>query len=505
MMTFRELEQLLHADAAFGPGSCCIPKNAEGAFASVTEDSRAVAQGALFVAALGEQVDGHAFVSDAKARGAVAVLGELTCIDDLAGLPYISVPHARLALGLVAHALAGDPSRAMTVVGVTGTNGKSSTVALIHHVFEACGIRAAHFGTLGYALDGETLSASHTTPFGETLAELFGKARDAGCTHIVMEISSHALEQERVAGIEFDVGAFTNLTQDHLDYHGSLEAYLASKLRLFERIEGPERFTVVNREDPAADKFVEASAVSCMTFGEGGDCVATNIRHEMQRTLFDLRSPWGEAQISLSLLGLHNVSNALCAITVCGGLGLPLDGIVSGIESLQNVPGRFERIDEGQDFQVVVDYAHTEDGLRNVLQAARELCGERVLVVFGCGGDRDRGKRPKMAAAAAELADFSVITSDNPRSEDPEQILVDVERGMQRAGKEKERDYLVIGDRAEAIAHAIAMAKPGDFVMVAGKGHEDYQIIGTERIHFDDREVARTVLSEMSTRAPGGK
>lgn len=504
-MTSSELERLFHADAAFGPGVCRIPGNAELSFASITEDSRAVAEGTLFVAAQGEQADGHDFVPDAKARGAVGVLGELSGIDELAGLPYITVPHARRALGIVAHALVGDPSRAMTVVGVTGTNGKSSTVALIQHVFEACDLCAANFGTLGYALDGETLSASHTTPSGEALAKLFGKARDAGCTHVSMEISSHALEQERVAGIDFDVGAFTNLTQDHLDYHGSLEAYRTSKLRLFEGIQGPDRFTVVNRADPAADHFINASAAPCVTFGEGGDCVAVNISHELQQTRFDLQSPWGEAQINLSLLGLHNVANALCAITVCGGLGLPLEGIVSGIESLANVPGRFERIDEGQDFQVIVDYAHTEDGLRNVLHAARELCSKRVLVVFGCGGDRDRGKRPKMAAAVAELADFSVLTSDNPRSEDPERILVDVERGMLSANKEKECDYLVIADREEAITRAIAMAKPGDFVMIAGKGHEDYQIIGTDRIHFDDREVARTVLSEMSARSSGGK
>lgn len=504
MMTFRELEQLLRDDAVFGPGLCHIPENVEASIAQVTEDSRTVSAGTLFVAAHGEQADGHAFVSDAKARGAVAVLGELSDTDELAGLPYVSVPHARRALGIVAQALAGNPSHSMKVVGVTGTNGKSSTVAIIHQVLEACGLRVAQFGTLGYTLDGETRSASHTTPTGEALARLFGEARDAGCTHVTMEISSHALDQQRVAGIDFDVAAFTNLTQDHLDYHGSFEAYLESKLQLFKGIAGPDRFTVVNGTDPSSQFFMQASSAPCVTFGEGGDCAASDIRHEAQRMRFNVNTPWGGAPVSLSLLGSHNVQNALCAIAVCGGLGLPLKDIIRGIKSVENVPGRFERIDEGQDFQVVVDYAHTDDGLRNVLQAARTVCTERVIAVFGCGGDRDRGKRPKMAAAVARHADFSVITSDNPRTEEPGQILLDVERGMQAAEKEKESDYLVIGDRKEAIAHAISLAQPGDFVLIAGKGHEDYQIIGSERIRFDDREVARRILSGISTNSSGG-
>ncbi len=309
-----------------------------------------------------------------------------------------------------------------------------------------------------------------------------------------MEVSSHALEQERVAGIEFSAGVFTNLTQDHLDYHNDMEGYLREKLKLFERIDAPGGFTVVNVDDPNGHHFVGASRVQCHTYGETGDCRAERVRVEMRHTSFVAQTPWGEMEIAMRLLGSHNVSNALAAITVGGALGIPLDTIAEGIASVDSVPGRFEHIHAGQDFQVIVDYAHTEDGLRNVLEAAREVCSGRVICVFGCGGDRDKGKRPKMAAVSAELADYSIATSDNPRTESPERILLDVEVGLQHAGKKRDDDYLVFVDRGDAIRRALEIAEPGDLVMIAGKGHEDYQILGDERIHFDDREVARSLL-----------
>lgn len=468
------------------------------AVSAVTSDSRAVTPGALFVALKGERTDGHAHADEARARGAVAVMGERAGLKELAGLPYIEVPHARRALALIAHRLAGDPSRGMTVIGVTGTNGKSSTVFLIHHILKFHGIASAHFGTLGYTIGDQTIVAPHTTPFAEDLADMFRQARDAGCTHVVMEASSHALEQERVAGIEFSVGVFTNLTQDHLDYHKDMENYLAEKRKLFERIEGPGKFTVVNLDDPYGKRFVGASRVQCYTYGREGDCRASDVRIGADRTSFLAETPWGKVEINTRLLGSHNVSNALAAIAVTGALGIPLSDIAAGIESLHSVPGRFEHVDAGQDFQVIVDYAHTEDGLRNVLRAAREICRGRIICVFGCGGDRDKGKRPKMAAAAAELADYAIVTSDNPRTESPERILLDVEVGLQHAGKKRGDDYAVYLDRREAIQHALGMARSGDLVMIAGKGHEDYQIIGEERIHFDDREVARDLLEAIS-------
>ena len=461
---------------------------------SVTEDSRRAVPGALFVAAPGVRSDGHDHAAEAAAKGAVAILGEHAGLAELNGLPYFHVSNARKALGIVAHALAGNPTCGMTVIGVTGTNGKTSSVFLIKSILSACGLPAGSFGTLGYTFGDTTVAADHTTPFGEDLAALFRRASDAGVRHVAMEASSHAIAQERIAGIEFMAALFTNLTQDHLDYHATMDAYCEAKLGLFRRIEGAGRFTVVNADDPHAPRFVEASRVPCHTFGRQGDCRATKIRADLKRTSFHLTSPWGTAEIETSLLGAHNVMNVLGAITVCAALGQPLEAIARGVAALKAVPGRFEHVESAHPFQVVVDYAHTEDGLRNVLNAARAICKERVIVVFGCGGDRDKTKRPKMAAAAAQLADYSIITSDNPRTEDPERILLDIESGIQHAGKRKTDDYLVFLDRAEAIQRGIDMARPGDLVLIAGKGHEDYQIVGTTRVRFDDREVARTIL-----------
>jgi len=486
-MKLTQIPELLHCEPVPAP---------DLEIAAVTEDSRRVAPGAVFVAVPGARTDGHAYVRQAVEAGAIAVVGARPEAGQVHGVPYFGVENPRRAVGLLAHAVAGWPSLDMKVAGITGTNGKSSTVALVQRALEVGGHRAAAFGTLGYDIAGARTAARHTTPFAEDLAAMFKQAREAHQTHVVMEVSSHALDQDRVAGIDFDVAAFTNLTQDHLDYHGDMDAYRRAKLRLFERIEGAGRFTVVNRDDASADAFIAASHVDCFTFGNRGDCRATEIRIEVSGTRFHAATPWGDTDIAMRLLGEHNVSNALCALAICGGLGVPINRIAQGIGSLESVPGRFEYVDAGQDFLVVVDYAHTEDGLRNVLLAARALRPKRIILVFGCGGDRDRTKRPKMAAVAAELADYAVITSDNPRSEDPARIILDIESGIQHAGKKKGDDYLVFADRAEAIRRAIGMAEPGDLVLIAGKGHEDYQIIGTERIHFDDREVARRMLKE---------
>ncbi|MCX5758677.1 MAG: UDP-N-acetylmuramoyl-L-alanyl-D-glutamate--2,6-diaminopimelate ligase [Candidatus Hydrogenedentes bacterium] len=461
---------------------------------TVTEDSRRVRPGTVFVAAPGTRTDGHAYAQQAAGAGAVAIVGARRGVTSLYGVPYLFSEYPRRSLGLVAHALAGDPSRAMTVIGVTGTNGKSSSILLTQRVLEHCGHPTAAFGTLGYDIAGTTLPAAHTTPFGEELAEMFRRARDAGLTHVVMEVSSHALDQERVAGIDFDVAAFTNLTQDHLDYHPGMDAYRRAKLLLFERIQGPGSFTVVNRGDPSAPYFIAASRVPCYTYGAEGYVRPRDVRMGLDGTSFTIETPWGTQRIRTALLGLHNVANLLGVIAIGGGLGLPLESIAQGVESLEHIPGRFERVDAGQDFLVIVDYAHTEDGLHNVLNAARTVCENRVICVFGCGGDRDKTKRPKMAAVAARQADFAIITSDNPRTEDPLRIIDEVEAGMIASGKRSGAEYEIIPDRAEAIRRALGFAKPGDLVLIAGKGHEDYQILGTEKIHFDDREVARAIL-----------
>ena len=473
----------------------CDPLSApEADVTAVTEDSRRVQPGTLFVAAPGVRTDGHQYAAQAAAAGAVAVMGDRRGLREIAGVPYLFVAHPRVALGVLAHELAGNPSRAMTVIGITGTNGKSSSVVLTQQVLKTAGYCAAAFGTLGYDIGGEILPAPHTTPFGEDLAQVFRRARDGGVTHVAMEVSSHAIDQERVAGIDFDVAAFTNLTQDHLDYHKDLDDYCSAKIKLFERIIGPGRFTVVNENDPSASLFKNASRVPCYTYGDRGDCRAEDVRTEVRGTQFTARTPWGTCAIGMNLVGHHNVSNALGVIAICGGLGITVERIAEGIQALKCVPGRFERVDAGQPFHVIVDYAHTDDGLHNVLIAAREISAGRVIAVFGCGGDRDKTKRPKMGNVAAREADFAIVTSDNPRTEDPGQILADIEPGLVSAGKKRGDDYLVIPDRAEAIHHAIGLARPGDLVLIAGKGHEDYQILGTERIHFDDREVARAFL-----------
>lgn len=482
---------LAEAAAAVGAENGALP---ETGVTGVTEDSRRARPGTVFVATPGDHADGHDFAAQAVAQGAVAVLGARPGLSEWTGVPYLRAEHPRKAAGVLAHRLLGDPSRSMTVVGYTGTNGKSSSVLLTRHVLGRNGRPAAAFGTLGYTIGGETFAARHTTPFAEELADMFGRARDAGLAHVAMEVSSHAIEQERIAGIEFDVAAFSNLTQDHLDFHKTMDAYRRAKVRLFERIEGPGRFTVVNADDPNAPAFIAASRVPCHTYGASGDLRAEDISLQVNRTRFTVRTPWGDAAVEMRLLGRHNVSNALGVIAVCAGLGVPIERVAEALGEAPNVPGRFEHVDAGQDFQVIVDYAHTDDGLSNVLRAARAICQGRVLCVFGCGGDRDRGKRPKMARVSAELADFSVITSDNPRTEVPERIIDDIEVGMKEVGRVRGQDYLVIVDRASAIRRALEMARPGDLVMIAGKGHEDYQILGTERIHFDDREVARDIL-----------
>ncbi len=463
---------------------------------SVTEDSRRVQPGSVFIAMPGEHVDGHDYAQAAADQGAIAVIGPRIDIDTLAGIPYLHAEHPRRATGIAVHSLAGDPTGDMTVIGVTGTNGKSSTVVLIEHVLNATGQSAACLGTLGYNVGGECLPAPHTTPFAEDLARLFRQAHEAGQRYAVMEASSHAIEQERTAGIHYNVAAFTNLTQDHLDYHNDMDTYRAIKIRLFERIEAENGFTVVNTDDPSGAAFVNASPVPCHTFGAKGDCRALDARYGLRETTFQFTSPWGDAPVRMKLIGAHNVANAMCALTVVCGLGVPVADAAEAIGSLKNVPGRFECIDAGQDFVVVVDYAHTDDGLRNVLQTARAVCENRVICVFGCGGDRDRGKRPKMAAVAAELADYSIITSDNPRTEDPDRIIKDVEAGAIAAGQRNGSDYELIADREQAIRRGIDMAAPDDLIMIAGKGHEDYQILGTKKIHFDDREIARQILAE---------
>ncbi|HOC68908.1 MAG TPA: UDP-N-acetylmuramoyl-L-alanyl-D-glutamate--2,6-diaminopimelate ligase [Candidatus Hydrogenedentes bacterium] len=478
----------------------------EFSFTSVTEDSRRVKAGSLFIAVPGGKIDGHAYAEAAVAVGAAAILGDRPDLRELHGLPYIYYAAPRRAAGLIAHALVGNPTRRQSIIGITGTNGKTSTAFLTQQILALSRGACANFGTLGYDLGGTWVDAPHTTPFGEDLAALFLEVEKRACSHVVMEVSSHALDQERVAGIAYNVAAFTNLTQDHLDYHLDMETYLRAKLKLFEKVAEELRsenkhgpcFGVVNAEDAAAPHFIGIMPENSYTYGKGGDVRAESRKPSSGTgTVFHLVSPWGDCEAHVRLAGGHNVLNALCAATIAMGLGVSPEEAAAGLAAVQKVPGRFEAVVGNQPFQVIVDYAHTDDGLRNALRAARAICTGNIIVVFGCGGDRDKGKRPKMGSVAAELADFAIVTSDNPRTEDPFRILLDVELGLQHLGKRKGEDYFVIESRRDAIRQAVSLATPGDLVLIAGKGHETYQIIGKERHHFDDREEALAALESL--------
>ncbi len=444
---------------------------------SVSLDSRGVGREALFACLPGLRTDGHDHAHVAVAEGAVALLCERPL--DL-GVPQVIVSSARAALGPVAAALHSWPSEDLVVVGVTGTNGKTTTVSLLASVFEVYGWKAASLGTLTQA---------RTTPEAPELQERLAGFRRDGFRAVAMEVSSHALHQHRVDGVRFAAGVFTNLTRDHLDYHPSMEDYFAAKARLFER--GRCGVAVVNRDDPYGQRLIEtlgASGLPVATFGAGD-------AEELSVGPAGSRFRWRGEEVSLALGGRFNVANALAAATAAEALHVPPADVAAGISAVSSVPGRFERIDAGQDFTVLVDYAHTPDGLQRALSAARELTSGRLVVVFGAGGDRDQEKRPEMGRVAASIADLAVVTSDNPRNEDPGAIIAQVVAGA--ADPEKLR---VVPDRAEAIETAIWVAGAGDVVVVAGKGHESGQEVRGQVRPFSDAEVTRRSLERLLAR-----
>jgi len=476
---------------------------------SITEDSRAVRPGSVFVAIQGTQQDGHNFVNQAFAQGATAVVVEEGCFQ---GVPaevspavsaLIHVNNSRKALGLMAAQLYGNPSRHLKMVGVTGTNGKTTVTHLAKSLLEAQGHQVGLLGTVGYVYGKEHRVASHTTPAPVQLQEMLSEMVRAGIDVGVLEVSSHALALDRIAGCEFDIVVFTNLTQDHLDFHQTMEDYFQSKLHLFTdyvadgQKSGSKR-ALVNVDDPWASLILQQCPIPVWTFGihAKADIQAEAIQLSMNGTQFVVRSPLGRMTITSQLVGEHNVSNTLAAIGIGLEMGMTPVRIEKALEAVSNVPGRFERIQEGQDFTVVVDYAHTDDALQRLLDAAQTVKQGGIITVFGCGGDRDRGKRSKMGQVAVRNSDLVVVTSDNPRTEDPQAILCDIEKGIEALPPEERCPYQTISDRAEAIQSAIAAASSGDLVLIAGKGHEDYQILGTQKVHFDDREEARKALRQ---------
>jgi UDP-N-acetylmuramoyl-L-alanyl-D-glutamate--2,6-diaminopimelate ligase len=460
----------------------------------IAYDSRRVKPGTLFVAIRGEKTDGNKFVTDAVARGAIAVASEQPPPAGLPkGFPWIQVADARKALAIMAANYFGRPAEVLKLIGVTGTNGKTTTSYLVDSILRAAGCKAALLGTTGHRLVSETRPASHTTPESLELHEFLDDVVLAGGTHAVLEASSHALAMDRLWGCPFAVTIFTNLTRDHLDYHKTLEEYFAVKRRLFQGTGAPPPGTSVINRDDEYGKQLAGLAVRTLTYGLESGADITTRKPSLSFSGIDctVETPIGKIEIHSKLVGRTNVYNILAAIGAGVALGLPREVIAAGIAQLTAVPGRFERIDMGQPFLVVVDYAHTDDALRNLLATARELNPEgRIITLFGCGGDRDRTKRPLMGEAAGRASDVVVLTSDNPRSEDPLLIINDVIVGLQRTPAK----CLVEPDRQRAIEIALDQARPGDIVLLAGKGHETQQILRDRTVAFDDREVARSIL-----------
>lgn len=465
----------------------------------VTHDSRAVVDRSLFVAIRGKQADGNAFVAEAVARGACAVASERVRPDGCE-IPWIRVVDARVALARAAATVHHYPSRELKLVGITGTNGKTTTTYLVASIAEAAGDPCAMLSTVEYRIGAERIAAERTTLEASDTQRYLRRAVERGCRAAVMECSSIAIELHRCDELEFAVAVFTNLSRDHLDFHGTMESYWAAKRRLFEGLSGgPPRAAVVNLDDErgaelARDLAQAGRRVITYSVAHQADITARDIALSLDGMSFVLETPAGRTPVRSPLVGQPHVYNTLAAVGAGLALGYDLEAIRQGIERCTGAPGRFERVAHAEDFAVIVDYAHTDDALANVLRTARALARGRVIVVFGCGGDRDRTKRAPMGRTAAELADLVIVTSDNPRTEDPEAIIAEIEVGLRQVGKPYEK----IADRREAIWRAIELAKPGDVVIIAGKGHEDYQIVGTQKVHFDDREVAREALLRRS-------
>lgn len=453
----------------------------------ISYDSRQTRPGELFVAIAGFESDGHRYIPMALEKGAAAVLCQSM---PECGVPCVRVADTRLALALCSRNFFGDPAGEMKVIGVTGTNGKTTSTLLIKHVLEQClGAKVGLIGTTGNMIGDELLPSERTTPESFELQKLLREMCGAGCKYVVMEVSSHALALSRVAGIEFEVGIFTNLTQDHLDFHGSMEEYAGAKARLFRQT----RRAVLNLDDEYFEYMRRAAQCPFSTFSVGsdaGDLVAKDVKLFPDRVKFCAVMLGAIARVDLAIPGRFSVYNALGVIAGCMASGVSLEDCAQALSSAKGVRGRVESVPTDGDYTVLIDYAHTPDALENVLQAVRETAGGRVVALFGCGGDRDRKKRPIMGDIGTRLSDFAVITSDNPRTEDPDAIIADIVSGI----RVKKSRYKVISDRIKAIEWAIENHKNGDVIVLAGKGHETYQEINHVRHHMDEREIVAGLM-----------
>jgi UDP-N-acetylmuramoyl-L-alanyl-D-glutamate--2,6-diaminopimelate ligase len=487
------LDQLLNPENVRGPIPDCDA-------AGLQYDSRKIRPGEAFFAFPGEHVDGHQFVEQVLAAGAAAVVSER---EAPAGREKVwaRVAHGREALAVAALRFYGRPDRRLKLTGVTGTNGKTTTVYLVDSILAAAGAVTARFGTIEHKIGSKRYPAVNTTPESLDLVRFLVELEQQGGTHATLEVSSHALDLRRVFGMDFHTAVFTNLTRDHLDYHGDMESYARAKRRLFEGAGGARpRFGVINLDDPAGRDLTALEGFEPLLYGSAPEAVvrAEHVQLDFSGIRFRLKTPQGSVAISSPLKGEFNVHNLLAGAAAGLALGIDLEGVRGGIAACPPVPGRFEPVDKGQRFLVIVDYAHTDDALQNLIHSARALLAKskppgRILTVFGCGGDRDRTKRPLMGEIAGRLSDYVILTSDNPRTEDPLLIINDIRIGLQRVDARFETEP----DREQAIRKILVEARRGDIVLIAGKGHETYQRIGEKSIPFDDREVARKVLREL--------
>lgn len=477
-----KLQELLKGVAV---KSSTAPEDLE--IGEVRYDSRLVGKNDLFVAIRGYATDGHQYIAKAIEQGAAAVI----CEEAPAGVPAVVVENARRALGEIAANRFGHPADAMCVLGVTGTNGKTTTTYLVKHMLECAGHKVGLIGTNQNLIGDEVVETERTTPESYELHALFARMREAGCTHVIMEVSSHSLVLDRVHGIRFVVGAFTNLTQDHLDFHKTMEEYRKAKALLFTVSDKG----VINLDDPAAEAMLRDAQCPCMTFScekDEADLTAKNIQLHADGVSFLANTKGELARVNLPIPGHFSVANALTALGMVLQLGMPLGEAAHALATATGVKGRVEVVPTDTDYTVLIDYAHSPDGVENVLRAVRGFAKGRVVALFGCGGDRDRTKRPKMGKIAADLADFCIVTSDNPRTEEPKAIIDDILEGMQ----DTKTPMQVIADRPEAIRWALAHAKKDDIIVLMGKGHETYQEINHVKHHMDEREIVAAYFAE---------
>lgn len=490
MKTLEELALMIHGAKILGDGGAKI--------SSIEHDSRKVSDGSLFVCMEGAHVDGHNFINQAKEKGAVAILTTHENISLPEKISALVVPDMLNSLAVLVPYFYDYPSKKMRVIGITGTNGKTTTTYLIREILKRAGFKVGLIGTIQMMIGEEIFPMHNTTPNVIDLQHIFCEMRDANVDFVVMEVSSHALAEHRVSGIEFDTAIFTNLTQDHLDYHKTMENYKLTKAKLFEMVSRSGRkegkTAVINLDDAASAEMLKHSLCEKITYGieKNSDLRAEKISVRADGMNFSV----GEMNLNLHITGIFNVYNVLAAIGAAKAEKISPEIIKTALENFRSVPGRFERIFADIPFAIIVDYAHTPDGVKNVLETARQIAKNKIITVFGCGGDRDKTKRPIMGRIAAELSDIVIATSDNPRTEDPEEILREVEIGV----KEKIGDKVheCITDRRQAIFRAVEIAQAGDVILILGKGHENYQILKDKTIHFDDREVAQEAIKNFS-------